>query len=113
MNSEPQQVYAAWNPTQAQFILNMLVDAGIHARIASTAVHAVSGKVPYQVATCPIWVAEKDADRAREVIADWESRQEPGERTASHELFCYHCGAILEARCSECPQCNGTLIWSE
>lgn len=109
----PVKIYDAWNSWQAQLLAQELTDAGIAARVASTAIEFLSGKVPYQAATCPVWVDQQDVQRARPVILEFERRlAERGEVGAAGETFCYHCGAKLTARQSPCPHCGGVLDWS-
>jgi len=108
----PVKVYDAWNSWQAQLLAQELTDAGITARVASSAIEFLSGKVPYQAATCPVWVDQLDVERARPIIVDFERKlAERGEIGAASDPFCYHCGVQLTSRQSPCPSCGGVLDW--
>jgi hypothetical protein len=112
---EPVEVYRAWNSWQAHFVCLQLADAGISAHVASNSVEAVRGEVPYQTATCPVWVDAKDAERSRAVMAEYERRlasHSPG-TDAPDGSFCYHCGTALERQASPCPECGMDLDWTD
>ncbi len=70
MSDAPVQVYAAKNSIEATLLVQLLAEEGISARIASNAVEAVAGEVPWQLATVPIWVKSADAERAQAVIRE-------------------------------------------
>ncbi len=110
---EPVQIYEAWNTWQAQMLIDLLADAGINARLASNAVENLVGDVPFQRATCPVWVDKRDADRARSMVSDFERRLSRRSMiNDSTESICYHCGALVEPRQSPCPSCGSELDWS-
>lgn len=108
-DDQPVKVYEAGSGFEAQLLVDWLRDAGIEARIASTAMEPLVGKVPFQIATCPVLVAQRDADRARAEVPAFEVRlAERGRETE----FCYHCGGALDARPTVCPACGEPLDWS-
>jgi hypothetical protein len=107
----PVKVFDAWNSIQAQMLEQELIAAGVRARVASTAIEALTGKVPYQDATCPVWVAAEDEAKAREVVAAFE-RQWAERRATAAEPFCYHCGGAVSAGVAACPHCQGALDWT-
>ncbi|MDB5338789.1 MAG: putative prokaryotic signal transducing protein [Planctomycetaceae bacterium] len=74
MGDEPVSIYAAENTIDATLMVQLLADAGIEARIASNALEAVSGEVPYQLISVPVWVRRPDAARALEVIREHQTR---------------------------------------
>ena len=114
-SNEPVEVYRAWNSWQAHFVCLLLADAGISARVASDSVEWAKGRVPYQMATCPVWVDAKDAERSRSVVAEYERRlanHSPG-TDAPDGCFCYHCGAAMEKQASPCPACGMDLDWRD
>ena len=111
----PVKVYDAWNSFQAHFVHNMLRDAEISARVASDAVENIVGQVPFQKATCPVWVDAADVDRARAIVAEYE-RSLPGHTQGEVEIvetYCYHCGQGVERGQSPCPSCGLDLDWSD
>lgn len=112
---EPQNVFDASNLVQAQFVCNLLADEGIRARVASDAVENVSGRVPYFLVKCPVWVNAADAHRARAIVAQYEAKTYGAVRAdaAKDEPFCYHCGQQIDADQSSCPHCSKPLDWSE
>jgi len=91
---EPINIYEAWNSGQAHFVRHMLADAGIRARVASDMVEAVHGRVPYQLTTCPVWVAAADVHEALRIIEQYEDRLVARSRGEPVPVgpFCYHCG---------------------
>ena len=113
--NEPIPVYEAWNSRQAHFVCQMLANAGIEARVASEAIEAVSGRIPYQVATCPVWVHKADFQRASEVLQEYETwlHERRHEAPDTPEPFCYHCGETVEMTQSPCPNCGNSLDWSD
>ncbi len=115
-NDEPVKIYDAWNSLQAHFLVQSFAEAGIPARVASDALEGLVGKIPFHLATCPVWVAKSDVEPARAIVRQYESRLE--QRSAvtdeSAEPFCYHCGAsIADRRITRCGQCDCELDWSE
>ena len=112
---EPVKVYDAWNSQQAQFLCQLLADAGISARVASDAVETLSGKVPFQKATCPIWVAASDAERARSILVDDDKRLQDHDapQTQPKKTYCYHCGDAVQSGQSPCPHCGCDLNWTD
>jgi hypothetical protein len=112
---EPVQVFKARNSVQAQFVCNLLAEADIAARVESTALEAVRGEVPDQKVSCPVLVAAADAERARALVAEYESRLKGVSAAVdeSTEPYCYHCGGPVAAGQSPCPACGFALDWSE
>ena len=91
----PVKVYDAWNSIQAQFLCNLLSDAGISARVASDAVQNVVGRVPFQKATCPVLVAATDVDKARSVVAEYDRKLADHSRGGKCRAeVCPHHGAL-------------------
>jgi len=108
-DEQPVKVYEAGSGIEAQFLVDWLRGAGIEARIASTAIEPLAGKVPFQIATCPVLVAQRDEERALAELPGFEAKlAERGGEVA----FCYHCGGALDTRPATCPACGGALDWS-
>ncbi len=70
MGNEPVQIYEARNSLEASLVVQRLGDAGIEARVESSAIESVVGEVPFQLAGVPIWVDRADVERAQEVVRD-------------------------------------------
>ena len=112
---DPIKVYDAWNTQQAHFIRQLLADAGISARVASSGLQAVIGEVPFQLATCPVLVAKVDFAQARPIVEEYDrglKNPSPKEPQPT-EPFCYHCGAKVDDGQSPCPKCHCDLDWSD
>lgn len=104
----PVEVYAAGNMAEAQFVRNLLADAGIEATIVGEPLGMAAGRVPPLLATPRIWVRAGDADRARPVVEEYERRR--AERSGLPP-FCYHCGHAVAWGESPCPVCCLDLEW--
>ncbi len=105
----PVRIYEAGNEIEARLLVDWLQEAGIAARIASTAIEPLAGKVPFQIATCPVWVTTRDASRARDVLPAFEAQLA---KRVGEAAFCYHCGNAVVEGLSPCPGCGGELDWS-
>jgi len=112
---EPVEVYAAWNAHQAHFVRHLLANAGITARVASDAIQGLVGEVPFQKASCAVWVDAQDVDRAREVVAEYEEMvgQDTIPMLPTTGSHCYHCGQPISLGVSPCPECGQELDWSD
>lgn len=114
-SAAPITVYRAWNSQQAQLLLDLFEEEGIEARVASSAIETMAGKVPYQLATCPVLVHQFDAERASAISEQFD--QLMGGRSSaaatSMESICYHCGDAVAATPAHCPSCGQELDWSE
>jgi len=108
-DEQPVKVYEAGSGFEAQLLVDWLQGAGIGARIASTAMEPLAGKVPFQIATCPVLVARRDVERALAEVPAFEARL--AER-GGEAMFCYHCGGALDTRPATCPACGEPLDWS-
>ena len=69
------------------------------------------GGVPLTEETLPaVWVGEEDAERAREIVQEFESRKREeisDEDTAEQENWtCPTCGEIIEGKFSHCWKCQ-------
>lgn len=109
------KVYDAWNSQQAHALCQLLEDHGISARAASDAIENLVGRVPFHKATCPIWVAADDADRARRVLLDYEKRMQCADTDKAQvgKAYCFHCGDAVQPEQTPCPKCGRELDWAE
>ncbi|MES2791176.1 MAG: DUF2007 domain-containing protein [Planctomycetota bacterium] len=74
MSDRPVAAYAAENSIEATLIIQLLAEAGIEARMASNALESVSGEVPSQLISVPVWVRSSDSQHALEVIREHQAR---------------------------------------
>ena len=114
-SDEPVKVYDAWDSFQAHFLCQLLAGAGISARVSSDAVEVASGPIPFQKATCPIWVVASDAERARALLVEYDNRLNDDDKgkAARAKSFCYHCGDAIQPGQLQCPHCGKQLDWTE
>ena len=103
----PVEVYAAGTMAEAQFVRNLLADAGIEATVVGEPLGMAVGELPPLVATPRIWVRAGDAERARPVVEEYDRRRSGGRATP----FCYHCGQAVAWGESPCPVCCLDLEW--
>ncbi len=111
----PVSIYNAANNLDAHLICNMLNQAGVEAY----AVEDVSTAGLFSLGTLAeihkpqIWVSQKDADRAKNLIADF-CLDEPDHRPSlNEELFCYHCGEPAAAGATICSSCGRRIEASD
>ncbi len=115
MNPEdPLTVYEAWDPRQAHLICQVLANADIEARVASDALEMGLGDIPFQHTTCPVMVRRVDFERARAVLAEFETRLAggAGETPEESQPYCYHCGESVAVGDPRCPKCGQELDWT-
>lgn len=112
---EPIKIYDASSLYQARLLVERLADDGIEARVASDAIEPLAGRVPFRLATCPVWVIKSDAARAQVVVREFECRLHEQSSTDDRHTrpFCYHCGVEVAVDQSRCANCGGALDWSE
>jgi hypothetical protein len=107
MDSTVVEVYSALNLQQAHLVVAALDDAGIEGHIVNDGLDAAAGKLPLGWTTAPrIWVLQADADRAQEVIADWERACSPDRPREQLEPWtCAGCGTSVEGNFEVCWNC--------
>lgn len=104
------KVYTAANPTHAHLVRGMLENHGIRAIVQGENLWGARGELPFTTESAPsVHVTDKDADRARQLIAEHESRIAPA--------HCSHCGYDLQgldkSRCPECgTEFRSTTPWN-
>jgi hypothetical protein len=114
---EPVEVYSATDMAEAQFVHDMLAEAGIRAEIMGEALGGVLVDVSSLNLTPGIWVRAKDVEQARPLIEFYQQRLiERAEGGATEPLvkipFCYHCGQEVQRGQSPCPACGKDLDWN-
>jgi len=114
---EPVEVYSAGTMAEAQFVHDLLAEAGIRSEIVGEALTGMIGRIPAEGASPRIWVRMEDEGRARPVIDEYQQRlidrvegdiKEPLEK----EPYCYHCGQEIAQGQSPCPSCGKELDWN-
>ena len=109
----PIEVYAAGDLAEAQFVHDLLADAGIEATVMGESLGALAGEIPAWYATPRVWVRADDAERARPIIAEYRRRRiERAGGRGTDEPFCYHCGQSVGRGQSPCPSCGQELDWA-
>ena len=106
---DPVEVYQASDSIRAELIRQLLSDAGIEARVASTGLEAGYANIPY--GTCPLWVKRGEAKAARAVIEKHEQLRKASAAILD-KPYCYHCGEAVQPRQSNCRHCHQTLDWN-
>lgn len=101
------KVYSASNLVQAHLALDLLVQAGIEARLFNEYAQGGLGEIPFTHAYPEVWVVEdSDWERARSVLQDYESTSTGAnqqqacpacsEPNPSAFEVCWRCGAALD-----------------
>lgn len=70
--------YDAQNLIDAQLVCDLLHSAGIPARVTGAGLLGAAGELP-AIGVVQVMVLEVDLERARAVVADWESGDIPDE----------------------------------
>lgn len=114
---EPVEVYTAGTMAEAQFVHDLLMEAGVKSEIVGESQVAGLGEVLNVDASPRIWVRAQDEVQARHVIQAYQQRlidRVEGEATQplQKEPFCYFCGQEIQQGESPCPSCGKTLDWS-
>jgi len=69
------ELCSAADAVEAHALCDLLEEAGIHARMVGESLGYAGGGLPLGEAIAPrVWVSEKDAARAREIVDDWRDR---------------------------------------
>lgn len=98
-------VYSAENEQQAHIVRAFLADAGIESVVSGGMLQGAVGELPFGIPTAPKILASAEiADRARELILDWEKRNREREGRAE-EWQCEDCGELNSASFELCWNC--------
>lgn len=100
------RIYSAANLLEAHIILDLLLHAGIKARLFNENAQGAAGEIPFANAYPDIWVInDSDAERGKEVVGRYERSpidtgivfcKSCGEENPRNFQLCWHCGAGLE-----------------
>lgn len=99
------RLYSAANLPEAYLIRDMLAEVGVRTHILNENAQGGVGEIPFTQAYPEIWIERKDdLERARRVIAKYESRSPSndyvdcarcGEQNPENFETCWHCGVPL------------------
>ncbi|MFK7821487.1 MAG: DUF2007 domain-containing protein [Planctomycetaceae bacterium] len=99
------EVYSAANSPEAHLLVSRLADDGIPARIVGEALGTGAGELPVGYATSPrIWVHEEHAERARDLVLDWEEERKDSRPEPSWK--CPACAADVDGSFQICWSCQ-------
>ncbi len=101
-------VYLAASLLEAEFLRNVLVEAGIEARVSGVG-SIMAGMVPNEEAAPCLWVRRRDAEKAKEILADWEqvhARPHRDDEPAESGWKCSACGETVEEDFELCWNCE-------
>lgn len=99
-----QLAYRAASLPDAQIIADLLQADGIETRLFNQNAQSVAGEIPPAVAGPQVWVVDDDQlDRARRLIAAFQSAPAPGTRR------CPRCGEENPANFLSCWACGGAM----
>lgn len=76
------KAYDAQNLIDAQLVCDLLQSVGIPARVTGAGLLGAAGELP-AIGVVQVMVLEDDLERARAVVADWESGDVPDEEELS------------------------------
>jgi hypothetical protein len=101
-----ERLYRAANLPDAYLLLHRLQQAGIEARVLNEHAQGGLGEIPFTHAYPEVWlVRPDDAERARDIVTEYERRDPPGEprvcRSCDEESpagfeVCWRCGAPFD-----------------
>jgi hypothetical protein len=99
------RIYSAATLPDAHLVLGLLAQAGIGARVFNENAQGGMGEIPFTHAWPEVWIVdERDAERARELVRQFERPAPPsaetfcprcGERNPGNFQVCWHCGAEI------------------
>lgn len=103
-DSEFVHVYVADDAQWAHLLKAYLADEGIEARVIGDSLQSAAGELPPGWVIAPeVWVPQQEADRARELIGNWEASRR---KSAAHGT---NSGALPEGPSWECASCGATV----
>ena len=106
-DAEIVEVYRAADAAQAHFLMNLLGDSGIEARVVGETLTAL-GYPPGTPSAVQLWVHQGDQNRAREILAEWEAmhlRPRP-DNDPRRAWKCAVCGELVDEDFELCWNCQ-------
>ncbi len=104
---EMTEVYNSFSVAEAGMLKEMLYNEGIFAATTNEMGSSLMGSTPSEMGEVKIFVSDKDARRARELIEDYIEGN-PLE-TEDEFTICSNCGASIEPAQESCPYCGQPL----
>jgi hypothetical protein len=101
------RVYSALDLPTAHFVLSLLEEEDIPARVFGEDISALRGAVPFSAATQPgIWVLDdENYERAREIVTSFENSAS-SEASPGIPWTCPDCGETSDAQFTQCWKCG-------
>jgi rubrerythrin len=105
--SEIVNVYLAGTLVEAEFLRNVVSDAGIESRVVGAG-SVMAGMLPHEEHTPCLWVHRSDESRARQLLADFEkNRARPRSESEPSETWkCAACGELVDDDFELCWNCQ-------
>jgi Putative prokaryotic signal transducing protein len=109
---EPVNIYLAHDTIEAEFLRNILRDAGIEACVVGDAASRLLGVIPNAIGVPYLAVRRADDARAREILRDYEDKRQvphtPDESTAT--WTCSACGEQVDEEFDLCWNCQNPRV---
>ncbi|MBS0260484.1 MAG: DUF2007 domain-containing protein [Planctomycetes bacterium] len=101
-------VYLAKNLLEAEFLHNLLADAGIEAFVIGGATALLAEVIPLAARAPCLWVRQADAEQARAILADYERRQKAAhpDTDPAATWKCAACGELVDEEFDLCWNCQ-------
>ena len=105
--SEIVNVYLAGTLVEAEFLRNMLSDAGIESRVVGAG-SVMAGMLPHEEATPCLWVHGADEVRARQLLAEFEKNlaKPHSDEEPATGWKCTACGEMVDEDFELCWNCQ-------
>lgn len=95
-------VYRAANMVDAQLVLDELKAAGLSVRLSGSYLSGAVGELPPDQ-VISIWIdSDRQYDRAREVVKEFEASQ----RSGGSDKPCHQCNEMLSPQFGKCWNCG-------
>lgn len=106
-DAEIANVYCAQNVTEAEFLRNILADAGIEARVTGQGT-IFTGALQNEEGIPCLWVRHADESRAREILDDYTRRRNVARPDEDRRPAwkCATCGELVEEDFELCWNCQ-------
>ncbi|MBI3865491.1 MAG: DUF2007 domain-containing protein [Planctomycetia bacterium] len=107
-DSEIVNVYCARNLIEAEFLKNILADAGIESRVIGDAAVILAGMLQNDEGVPCLWVRRSDESRARGILTDFEQRRNGphSDNDPPATWKCSACGELVDDEFDLCWNCQ-------